>query len=500
MKKSMKFVALLLALLMLSTCLIACANNTTDDEPQDTDPTQGQTPDEDNPIEEEERILPNIPETYDYGKADLSFVYWYVEAWTNTVRYCRDIYSESVIGEPIPDTVYYRNADIQEAYNVNITLEMQRHDVIVTTITNQNASGDSTYLVTVPRVVEAGSLVTNGAFHNLFEVNYIDLEKPWWDQNSIAQLSSQDTLFQVSTDLMVNDKDATAAIAFSKDAIKNYELDNPYEYVENGEWTYETVADFAEQATSDLDGNDKMDETDFWGFLGKNDVMTSLFHGSGGLFVVKDEDGLFQFNFGTDEEHINATQDLMDFVMDGEFFYNHHITGIDDTAYTEMFMNGNGLFFWMRLDEVTNMRGSETEFGILPIPKYLAEQENYHSTVSQHTTGLLSIPLSTAGADLDMVGMVLEAMSAHSHYDLQNEYIEISLKTRYARDDESQAMLEIILDSRVFDPALFFGFGGFADSYQTLYASGGNISSFLASKETATAKAIELFNEKIADR
>ncbi len=499
MKTFTKILALLLALFMLGSCLIACADDQTEDEGKENTPSQSDTPDPTDPTVEDSRIKPDIPETYDFGNNDVSFLYWYVDSWTNTVRYCRDIYSESVTGEPIPDKVYYRNADIEEAYRVNITLEMQKQDIIGTTITNQNASGDNTYLITVPRLLEAGNLVVNSAFHNLYEVEHIDLTKPWWDQNSIAQLSSNDTLHLVATSLMVNDKDATAAIAFSKQAITDNSLDDPYQYVHNGEWTYEIIADMASQATKELDGDDKMDKNDFWGFLGKNDVFTSFFHGSGGLFVVKDEDGLFAFNFGTDEDHINATEDILLYVMDDEFFFNHHKEGIGDDEYTEMFTSGGGLFFWMRLDEVTNMRGSETNFGILPIPKYLESQENYHSTVSQHTTGLLSIPLSTAGDDLSMVGMVLEALSAHSHYDLQNEYIEMSLKGRYARDDESEEMLDIIFGHRVFDPALIFGFGNFANDFQGLAGGTGNISSFLASKKDATIKAIDEFNEKIAE-
>jgi hypothetical protein len=304
----------------------------------------------------------------------------------------------------------------------------------------------------------------------------------------------------VATSLMVNDKDATAALAFSKQAIEdNQELGNPYELVRNGEWTYEAIAEMADIASRDLDGNDKMEKSDFWGFLGKHDVLTSFFHGSGGLMVTKDEDDLFVLNFGSNEDDINATQDILDFIMDGDFFFNHHVEGIGDDEYTQMFTDGYGLFFWMRLDEVTNMRGSSTNFGILPIPKYTETQEHHHSTVSQHTTGLLSIPYVVTGDKLDMVGMVLEALSAHSHYDLQNEYIEISLKSRYSRDDESEEMLDIILGNRVFDPALVFGFGGFADGFQSLYSTGNsNIASFVATKTTSTEKAIEEFNDKIA--
>ncbi len=494
MKTSIKLLALLLAIFMLGSCLIACANDTE----QPNDDEQGKNPPTDNPGDPGDGIIkPDIPETYDWGKKDVSFLYWSVAGWESTVRYCRDIDSDKVTGEPIPDTVYYRNIDIQEAYNVNITLEIQAHNVITQTIINNNMSGDSTYLVTVPRAVEIGPLVVDGEFHNLYEVNHIDLEKPWWDQDSINQLTTMGTLNMIATALMVNDKDATAALAFNKQAILDYELDDPYEYVHDGAWTYEAAAEFADKANSDLDGDDKMGKDDFWGFLGKNDVMTSLFHGSGGLFVTKDEDDMFILNFGSDEIHIEATQDLMDEIMDADFFFNHHIENVQDDEYTQMFTGGFGLFFWMRLDEVTNMRGSDTDFGILPIPKYTEDQEKHYSTVSQHTTGLLTIPLSTVNDDLDMVGMILEAMSAHSYYDLQDEYIEVSLKGKYSRDDQSEEMLDIILNSRVFDPGCIYGFGGFADNYQSLYAAGGNVSSFLASYEDKTITAIEEFYEKL---
>lgn len=500
MKNIKRILALLLALIMIGSCFVACGDP--EETPDDPDTGDGVEEGDDGTEEGDgtvvEQIKPDIPETYNFNDEEISFLYWYVEAWVDTVRHCRDIYFESPRGEPIPDKVYYRNAEIEENYNVKITLEMSRHDQIGTIITNQNATGDTTYLITIPRLLEQAKMVTSGAFQNLYDVEHIDLDKPWWDQDSIAQLSSNGTLNLVGTSLMVNDKDATAALAFNKDAAADKSLGSLYTYLDDNEWTYETLISIAEDVNEDSNGDEKMDMEDFWGFLGKNDVMTSFFHGSGGQFVTKDPDeDEFVFSFGT-ENDINATMDLLDYVFAADWFFNHHMEGIDDTAYTKMFESGHGLFFWMRLDEVTNMRGSETNFGILPIPKYTEEQENYYATVSQHTTGLLSIPMSTTGEDLSMVGMILEALSAHSHYNLQPEYVEVSLKTRYARDDESEASLDIILNSRVFDPGVIFGFGSFADDYQSMYAGGHrNISSFVEERQSSTEEAIAEFNDTI---
>ena len=497
MKNFKRILALLLALVMVTLCVVACGDPKDPEEDLGDDITDDSNTDDTVEEEEDVRLKPDIPETYNFNEAEISFLYWYVDAWVDTVRYCRDIYFESPLGEPIPDKVYYRNAEIEENYNVKITLEMGRYDQIANIVTGQNATGDTTYLITVPRLLEQAGMVTSGSFVNLYDVNYIDLEKPWWDQDSIAQLSSNGTLNLVASALMVNDKDATAALAFNKDAAVDKSLDSLYSYIEDNTWTYETLISIAEDVNEDSNGNNKMDQDDFWGFLGKNDVMTSFFHGSGGQMVSKNDDDEFIFSFGT-ENDINACMDLLDEIFAADWFFNHHMEGIDDAAYTKMFESGHGLFFWMRLDEVTNMRGSETNFGILPIPKYTEEQENYHSTVSQHTTGLISIPMSTAGDDLSMVGMILEAMSAHSYYGLQPEYVEVSLKTRYARDDESEISLDIILNSRVFDPGVIFGFAKFADEFQSMYAGGHrNIASFYETRQSAVEEAIAEFNDKI---
>ena len=84
----------------------------------------------------------------------------------------------------------------------------------------------------------------------------------------------------------------------------------------------------------------------------------------------------------------------------------------------------------MRLDDVTNMRAGEADFGIIPTPKYEESQDAYYSMVSQHTTGLLSVPITLTGDKLSEVGMVLEALAAESHYTLIPEYIETSLKIK----------------------------------------------------------------------
>ena len=120
--------------------------------------------------------------------------------------------------------------------------------------------------------------------------------------------------------------------------------------------------------------------------------------------------------------------------------------------------------------------------------------------VSQHTTGLLSVPITLTGDKLSEVGMVLEALAAESHYTLIPEYIETSLKTKNSRDAESADMLDIIINNRVFDPMHIYNFGGFSSDYLGLGDTADkNIASWLKSKQKLVQKTIDRTVQNIED-
>ena len=112
-----------------------------------------------------------------------------------------------------------------------------------------------------------------------------------------------------------------------------------------------------------------MPDDDLYGLLGGNDVMSCFYFGSGSRLVTHDDTGAFALTFGS-ERDINAATKVVE-MMNQKWFMNHHtISNTDDTYYRQLFESGHGLFFWMRLDDVTNMRAGEADFGIIPTPKY----------------------------------------------------------------------------------------------------------------------------------
>ena len=497
MAKLKRITAVLIALLMLVPTLASCSDNTPAETKETTSQQEtAQTAEStdasaDESETEDERIKPNIPESADFGGDDITFLHWYNPAWTETVRQSRDIYAEGITGEAINDAVYNRNVKIEDAYKVKIALQLEQSTDIASMVGQQVTAGDSTYDVVYQILSAAPALIQKSYFHNLFNVPNIDLTKPWWDQNSISSLSTMGILPLVSTSINVNDKDATAALAFNKTIAENNQLEDLYTLVREGKWTYDKLTEMAEATYNDSNGDGTMTPDDVYGFLGGRDVIDSLYHGSGSQFITKNENDEFVFTFGT-ERDVDVISKGID-IVNSSWYFNHHAwKDQSDILYRQIFETGHGLFFWMRLDDVTNMRAGDADFGIIPIPKYEEAQDKYYSLVSQHTTGLMSIPITCAGDNLSMVGMVLEALAAESHYTLIPEYIETSLKTKNSRDAESADMLDIILGNRVFDPMNVYSFANFGDAIMDAAdANNKDMASLIKSKEKLVNKSIE---------
>jgi len=144
------------------------------------------------------------------------------------------------------------------------------------------------------------------------------------------------------------------------------------------------------------------------------------------------------------------------------------ITGVSNVWNDVMdasFMEGRILFTNAGMNRVSLFRSMDTDFGIIPSPKFDETQPQYLDTVSPYQATTLSVP--AAAADLEQVGIITDALCAESHYTLIPAYYDVQLKTKLARDDDSGEMLDIIFSTRTFPLDLMYGWGDLA----TLFAN-----------------------------
>jgi hypothetical protein len=97
---------------------------------------------------------------------------------------------------------------------------------------------------------------------------------------------------------------------------------------------------------------------------------------------------------------------------------------------------------------LTHFREMEDEFGILPYPKWDEAQENY-MTMSDGHHEAMAIPRTVQ--NLETVGTITEAMCAESYKIVVPAYYDVALKVKSTRDEQSIAMMDLIVNARVFD-------------------------------------------------
>ncbi len=442
-------------------------------------------------------LTPELPEA-DYEGYGFRILHWWVDGWES--RLDKDLFAEAETGDVLGDAVYRRNLKVSEQFNIDISVEYQPNGTVPTTVRNMAAAADDAFDLTYIRTYEAPPVITAGCLTDFNELPYVSLDRPWWDANAADNLSIGGKLYLAASDINVIDKDATAVITFNKKMAAGLNLPDLYYIVLQDQWTVDRMAELYKDASQDVDGDGKMGLDDIWGFIAGRDVPTAFFNGAGAVFASKDENDMPVYTFESEYNYAVAEK-IIGIMRDESHFYNHH-TGTDaapvtdDTEYRQLFENGRGLFFWTRLDDVTAMRASETDFGILPTPKYEESQEKYHNLVSIHTAGLMSVPISAG--DLERTSVILESMAFESSSTVQPAYKDVALKGKYVRDEESLAMLDLIFASRVFDIGIIYGFGGFASAFESVDAVKNGVASLYASKSAAIEKDIQKFIESIA--
>ncbi len=481
------FVSLLCLALLLVT-VVSCAKTPSGGE--ETLPPESQEP-------ETERITSDLPDMKWDGKTFM-MLHWFVDGWE---IHGTDLYAEELNSDPINDEVFNRNSRLADRYDVEFELDELNYNEMVGKIRTWINSNEDVYDLIGVRIADAPRIMLEGSLLDFnYDLPYVNLDKPYWDQSVREMLSFGDSLFLMTSDTTISDKNATAALAFNKVLASDLNLPDFYGLVRNGEWTMDALIDAMEGYNADLNGDGEIDpEDDIAAFLGADDVVMAFFMGGGGHFTVRDEYNFPELDFNT-EENFDVLDTIFDIMYHERFINFYELRGVIPHGQGYYFLGSHGLFQWLRMEDVIKMRGQEgDDFGIIPTPKYSEDQPDYLSLLSKH--GSTSQGVLRCETDVDFVSFMLEAMAAESHYELQNAYYDVTLKTKATRDDESQDMLDIIFANRVIDIAEVGEFGGFPD-YLLRFCSnhhGRDVASAYASYETKIQQSIDDFVEKIEE-
>lgn len=372
-----------------------------------------------------------------------------------------DLFVEGESGERLNDSVWRRNAAVEEAINISISGLPYADNQMMNLINKSVNAADDVFDAAFPRMYMMSRLVGGDLLYDLNAVQTFDFNQPWYNQKSIASLQMYGKLFAVSADVTYQDKLSSYVTFFNQQTAADFQLPDLYPLVDGNKWTLDKMIEIGELVSGDIDGNGIYDTSDRYGIACQNDAVYILLHGGDMKICAADGDGNILFNLGGEKE-TNALIKIYELFVDNRRFFNRQTYKMSMYDAINMFNENRALFLIRPVQSLFMMREMDADFGILPIPKLNEEQENYGAAVNPYTATLTCLPVSVR--DPERSARVLQYASYESYYTVNGPLYEYVLGAKLIRDEISSKMLDITFDNRNFDIGLIWNFAGIADT------------------------------------
>lgn len=483
---------------MLLASFAGCSNGEEKETTPSVNPTSSNesetTPEETEP--EDTLAKANIPEGTTYGGMTYT-----VAAYGESSSIWSDVdwSATEITAEVLNDAVYNRTQQVEDLLDIDIVTAYTTGRSDVATLTKSVQSQDNAYQLYNLAMGNVFGPAQNGQLQELnsfAEKGTLDLSSSWWDQNIINDLSINNMIFALTGDIGTMYKKSIGSIMFNKVILLNNDLDDPYELMREGNWTIDKMVEMGQKVSEDLDGNGVMDQNDQYGLICFCDMLALAMIGSDIQFISKDDTDT-PYNSFYSERTVSVVEKLATLMYDPNITYSWSKNGVGEDPAFKMFQTDKSLFYYGELHSVVTMREMESEFGILPMPKYDENQDGYHHCINPNAAAVYIVPITNV--DYESSGYIMDALGAASKNELTPAYFEKTLQGRVSRDVESTESLEIIINTINYDLGYLGGFGfssfilGMADAYNT------DLTSTYQKQEKLINKMIERTVDAFAD-
>ena len=380
-------------------------------------------------------LSPNVPET-DLGGYELRIGAYQSE----NGKY---FWTEESNGEVVNDAVYNSLQLVQETFNMKVTPVFygdSKNNIREPVVSSVNA-GDDTYDLVQGHDGTMWQMSMEGYFNDVRALEYVDFSQPWFPPyaNDSLELGGKQYLF---TSMMSYESiEMMNMIYVNKTIAEEFKLGVPYQDVYDGKWTLDKMLSMAKTVYRDIDGDGERDETDLYGFLGYKKL-----YGFQGSFVACYVDDGKKVSMDYNKERLIDVIDRMNKLFNGG--EGGYLIGNEPDV--KPFLQEQGLFYYQALSALSSMdmRASNVNYGLLPVPKYDEKQANY---VTPAFDNPFAIPVTAKNHD--KLGIALEALASSGYHFIRPAFFETALSTKYTRDDDSIEMLRIAVDTMTIDLA-----------------------------------------------
>ena len=430
-------IALLLVILMTVPMLISCGKSGGNGGSGGDDTGK--------PNDNDREFLDDLPDDLDFEGKTFHLLAREDNMYEN---YAHEVIADDNEVELVNQAVYERNTAIEERFGVTIDVDLKpgswaQKDDFINFFKTSIMAGDGAYDLIMGYEGYMADITHNDLYLNLYDVPYLDFEKDHWYHDIVDELTVDGKLFFAVGDYSLTFWEYIYVLYFNKTIANNYNVEDIYALVKDGSWTIDKLIEIAKGKYKDLNGDNWPGSEDQYGYIScYQNTLDALFSQFDVQATHRNESN--EIVLDVDQSKVVSILEKMNgfFATDDVYTYDTtSSTTIDDNPLDKMFREDKALFYPERINRAQIFRDMETDFGIVPYPKWNEQQKEY-STQAWNSYSVAVVPMDVS--DREFTGAMLEALTAESSRTVIPAYNEQALTYKYTRDDESAEMLELI--------------------------------------------------------
>lgn len=344
-------------------------------------------------------------------------------------------------GDILTNALWKRTLATEARLGVDIELAPQdgwsKYNITVAALRQSINSGISEYDIIAGWSPRVAALIFEGLFYDLNEFEQYEAEEVWWSKSVTEALTIQGSLYFTTGDISTTYMDCCSSLLVNEavSTAFGYTYESFYDVVYSGEWTMDYLYELTKQTYTDKNGNDLSDDGDVFGLL-IGSSYRDCFWTSCNISIIE--------NNGEDLPRLNYDIEYVQNVSEKVYKLLFENVGCLPTAsdLPQIFLEDRSMFIFSLLGDLsTYASGMTTKYGVLPVPKYDSNQENYRTFVQQGMT-FFGIPVDAHNSEMSCA--VISSLGYDSHEIVIIPHYETLLKTRYVKDSTSGYMIDII--------------------------------------------------------
>ncbi|MCL2518652.1 MAG: hypothetical protein FWF15_08825, partial [Oscillospiraceae bacterium] len=433
----MRLLSLILVAIMFIGCIAACAA----DQGNSGDTTaraDGENIEEEvDDIDARRRVSDDLPQKNYNGRV-----------FTVLARERADFVADIGIGleesgDVVKDAVYFRNMTVEDRFNVRLEVDHVSGDPN-TKLKNTVLANEDVYDLILAQAIETGSASIDGNFVDWFNaLPYVNLDKPWYIGNARDTLSVKNHSYVMIGEYCLSVLRFTYCMYFNKAMAETYQIEDLYKTVNDGKWTIDRLNEIVKDVYTDLNGDGQRDADDLYGFS------TDYYSGAVAYQYGFDNPVMQRNSEGIPEMKVNLEKTVAIIEKLHDFFWNNIGSYPETWGVTGgIWKDGRVLFINNLFGGSSSYRDYEYDYGIIPYPKWNEQQPAYYS-MADGAHDVMAVPLTIS--DPEFTSIIIEALNAETYKQVVPALYDVAFKIKYARDDTSTEILDMILAGRYFD-------------------------------------------------